>query len=166
MSDLLPPGNQPAPNAGDDPRQFPDFFASDMWPAMWPREIFTYANAAARDAELGGLGPSDSAFVWLLDSHELFAWTGSGWVTLTGKFHTFSGSLTSSGGGHVAIPHAFGVATVTGVITIMRSTGNPAVATITGLDASNITAQVYNPATGSTINSTAMTVSAVMWRTA
>lgn len=80
MSDLLPPGNMPAPNAdGDDTRDFPGFFASDMWPSLWPRLIHRYATTAARDADLAGLGAADRAFAWVDASGSLTAWTGAAW---------------------------------------------------------------------------------------
>lgn len=80
MSDLLPPGNLPAPNAdGDNTSDFPDFFASSMWPSMWPRMIHYYATTGARDADLAGLGPGAAAFAYVASLGRVTTWKGSSW---------------------------------------------------------------------------------------
>lgn len=83
MPDIIPPGNTPAPNAGDDPRTFPDFWQSDLWPALWPRQVLSYPNAAARDADLAGLGPTSTAYAYLQDTKQVTYWTGAAWGYLT-----------------------------------------------------------------------------------
>jgi len=114
VSDLLPPGNQPAPSAGDDPRSFPDFFASDMWPALWPRLVFSYANSGARDADLAGLGPTDRAFAFLEDSKTLWRWTGTAWALAapwvqTGSTGFSPGNSAVAAGGTVDVTITFPV---------------------------------------------------------
>jgi hypothetical protein len=79
------------------------------------------------------------------------------------KVRRFNGTATSSGGGHIAIPHGFGVAPTGAVVTLHGVTGSPRVCFITSLDATNITAQCYNPATDVTINNTPIQYSAIAW---
>jgi len=70
----------PAPNMDNDlSRDFPDFFASDMWPSLWPRIIHRYATVAARDADMAGLGATDRAFCYVDALARTLAWTGTGW---------------------------------------------------------------------------------------
>lgn len=76
---LLPPGNAPAPEVGDDPGLFPDFWQDDLYPWLSARVVLPYPNATARAADLAGLGPSSKAVTFLEDSRTLWRWTGTTW---------------------------------------------------------------------------------------
>lgn len=77
----LPPGNAPAPEVGDDPRVFPsEFWEQEWWPWLWPKVVLPYADAAARNADLAGLGPSERAVAFLEDSKTLWRWDGTAWA--------------------------------------------------------------------------------------
>lgn len=80
MPDYLAPGDMPAPHIDDKIKDFPAFFAAQMWSHLWPQLLGSYANAADRDAELAGLGPSDRVFAFVEDSRTLWRWTGATWA--------------------------------------------------------------------------------------
>ena len=83
--DLLPPGNMPAPNMdGDNTRDFPDQWASSMWPSLYPRVIHRYPTTAARDADLAGLGPTARSFAYIDALASVTHWTGTAWRYGTG----------------------------------------------------------------------------------
>ena len=80
MPNTLPPLNTPAPAGGEDPGDFPAFWESDIWPSLWSKMVLPYPTAAARTAELAGLGPSSKAMTFLEDSKTLWRWTGTAWA--------------------------------------------------------------------------------------
>ena len=74
-------------------------FDQDRWSFLWPRMVLPYANAAARDAELAGLGPTDSAFAYLKDVKALTAWTGSVWRVVSPPVRTSWTPVIKNGSG-------------------------------------------------------------------
>ena len=107
MSDLLPPGNMPAPNAdGDDVKDFPDFFASNMWPSLWPRIIHRYATTAARDADLAGLGSADRAFAYVDAIDAMTKWNGTAWRRTSPLTLVFGVTLDADG--YATVIHTLG----------------------------------------------------------
>lgn len=80
MTQILQPGNVPALSSDDPANQIADVFAEETWPLLWPGLLRSYANTAARDAELAGLGSSDRAFAFVEDSRTFWRWTGSAWA--------------------------------------------------------------------------------------
>lgn len=85
MPDILPPGDMPAPNATEVGPGWASFWQDEFWQALWPKLIPNYANAAARDAELAGLAPTDVAFAYLTDIKRLTFWTGVDWMHVGGR---------------------------------------------------------------------------------
>lgn len=74
----------PAPNSdGDNTSDFPAFFASTMWPSLWPRLIQRYATTATRDADLAGLSAADRAFAWVDALACVTVWNGTVWRALS-----------------------------------------------------------------------------------
>lgn len=158
MSDLLPPGNFPAPDAGDDPRQFPDFFASDMWPAMYPRLVFSYATPAARDADLTGLGPTDRAFVFVESQKALWRWNGSAWSLAAPWVQKGTLSLATDGTNQATAAVTFATAfTSAPYIKIQSQTGASTAATTWNTWATSVTTTGFT-ANAVRNNTTSMTL--------
>jgi hypothetical protein len=96
VTDILPPGNTPAWADSDPAADIAQIWQGDMWPALWPRLLPSYANAAARDADLVGLGALDVAFAWLKDKAAITYWTGSAWANVTRATQRGTDSITPS----------------------------------------------------------------------
>ena len=79
------------------------------------------------------------------------------------KVKFVTNTQTSSGGGHLTIPHGLGVIPTGAVVTLYGVTGTPRVGTITALDINNVTVQVYNPATGAYVANTSIQSFCVAW---
>ena len=111
MTDFLPPGNTPAWADADPANQIAQIWAQDMWPVLWPRMLPAYDNAAARDADLTGLGPSDVAFAFLKDKKVATYWTGSAWKLLAPATGQTTVAFNASGIG--TLTHNLGI---TGIV--------------------------------------------------
>jgi hypothetical protein len=106
VTDFLPPGNTPAWADSDAANQIAQIWQGEMWPELWPKMVFTYANAAARDADLAGLGPADVAFAWLVDVAELTVWKGSAWGYVQQRHYSNKvSSFTTDANGYKTITH-------------------------------------------------------------
>lgn len=105
MTDILPPGNTPAWADADPANQIAQIWAGNMWPALWPKMVFTYANTAARDADLVGLGPSDAAYAYLSDKAWLTRWTGTAWRPVHPVWGSQAGTFSA---GLATITHNLG----------------------------------------------------------
>ncbi len=86
------------PEASDTVENVNDFVP--MWQTLVElldgRVNYTFADVAARDAELAGLGPSDVRFAWLTGARMLTAWNGSVWVPIAGRRPRATGTLAAT----------------------------------------------------------------------
>lgn len=98
MPDLIPPGDTPILTEADAANQIAAVMR-ETYAALWPRTVIAYDSAAARDADLAGLSPTDSAFAWLRDKKQVTAWTGTAWVPIAGKMPR----ATATGGTSVSL---------------------------------------------------------------
>lgn len=120
MTQDLQPGSVPA-WAGDTPSsEIDDVWADEMWPAIWPKLVYTFDSVAARDAEISGLGPLDVAYAFVKDSKTFWRWNGSAWALAAPWVQRGSvavGAVAAGGGTTIPVTFAndFGTAAYTAV---------------------------------------------------
>lgn len=107
MTQELQPGNVPAWSTDDPANQIADIFANETWPELWPGLVRSYANTAARNAELSGLSTTDRVFAYVEADGALTRWTGTAWeeVVSQGTAWTAVGFTAATGwtlNGHTA----------------------------------------------------------------
>lgn len=145
--DILPPGNTPAWADSTPANEIAQLWANEMWPALWQRMRHPYADTAARDADLAGLGPTDTAYAYTLDTDTHWSWNGTTWVAAAA---TSSVGLSPTAGQYTATAGYSPTARIVTVAGVSRVEVHGAVTKSVGATSPTLTTLPvgYRPASG------------------
>lgn len=150
MTQLLQPGNVVALDGSEPPSQIDNVFAEQTWEGIWPRLCYHYATTGARDAELAGLGPSDSALAYVRDINVLFVWSGTAWKPINRRLTgTVSIPNVAANGGLQQVAVAFPAGMFTSAPRLALAVANTRYQPgFSGLSATGFTFDVSNYTSG------------------
>ena len=156
---IIQPGNVPAWSNDTPANEIAEVFEQDIWPVVFQKLLFSYANEGARLAELAGLGSSDRAFAFDEDTKTFWRWTGTAWALAAPWVQrgSFAVPGISAGGGvtsAVTFTNPFPGTAYTVVYELNSTRLSAVTSAIPSKAASGFTAGINNFTTGSSSSGT------------
>lgn len=162
MSQILQPGSVPAWSGDDPASDIDNVFAEQTWPVLSMMLVYSYANAAARDAELAGLSPTQMVLAYLKDEKRFTYWNGTDWAYLSATSTSKAGkriqwgtaTVTTDATGFATVTHGAGFTPTVVLCNLGRTSGALYDVTRTSnYTSTQFTIRVLDNA-GATVNST------------